>query len=399
MAILLAGGSARLGAQPQIAGCPVFPWNNIWNTRIDQMPVDRGSNDYIATNGDKKSLHPDFGPSNGIPFDIVPESQSTVRLKFTYSAESDPGPYPIPDNPNIENNGDAHVLVIQQGSCRLFELYAVSLAEGTVRAAGSGAIFEMRANKLRPSGWTSADAAGLPVFAGLVRYDEVASGEIRHALRLSAPLVRMGYVWPARHAASKLTGAENPPLGMRFRLKADYDISGFLPENQVILTALKRYGAILADTGSAWFISGAPDQRWDNDRLSELKRVLGSDLEAVDTSSLMLNSDSAQVLPPVIPVSSTMGYSPSPTFDLAAGATQRLVLTGDVTNSTTSNLSEGQTVTFLICQDEAGGHAFQWPENTLGGMRIGQAPGKCSAQQFVVSGKFLYATSPGVADM
>jgi hypothetical protein len=221
-----------------------------------------------------------------------------VSVTFGYDDESDPGPYPIPPDVPIEggpsSNGDRHVLVLDRGHCILYEMYDAWPQPDGSWEAGSGAVFDLNAYDLRPAGWTSADAAGLPILPGLVRYDEVASGEIRHAIRFTAPQTRRAYVWPARHYASSLTGLQYPPMGQRFRLKTGFDMSGFSPEVQVILQAMKTYGIILADNGSSWFISGAPDERWDNDVLHELGQVHGSDFEAVDVSSLMIDPNSGQ---------------------------------------------------------------------------------------------------------
>jgi hypothetical protein len=218
-------------------------------------------------------------------------------------SESDPGPYPIPANAPIEGGpdatGDRHVLVVDRDHCVLYELYHAFPQTGGAWQAGSGAIFNLGSNALRPAGWTSADAAGLPILPGLVRYDEVAAGEIRHALRFTAPDTRHAYVWPARHYASDLTGAQYPPMGQRFRLRAGFDLAPYPPAAQVILRALQTYGLILADNGSPWYISGVPDERWDNDLLHTLDAVIGLDFEAVDVSGLMLDPNSGQVRPPV----------------------------------------------------------------------------------------------------
>jgi hypothetical protein len=292
------------GDSPQHAGCQVFREDNIWNTPIDSMPVDESSGLYIEAIGAGDNLHPDFGSGSwdggpiGIPFLEVDGSQPGVNVAFDYDDESDPGPYPVPPDAPVEGGGDSdgdrHVLVIDRDSCTLYELYYAWPQPDGSWEAGSGAVYDLNSNVLRPEGWTSADAAGLPVYAGLVRFDEVASGEITHALRFSAPHTRDEYVWPARHFASELTGAQYPPMGQRFRLKADYDTSGYSPDVQVILEALKKYGMMLADNGSPWFVSGAPDERWDNDVLSELKQLRGSDFEAVDVSSLMVDPGTGQ---------------------------------------------------------------------------------------------------------
>ena len=301
-------GSAP-SAPPTLGGCPMFPANNVWNTRIDHLPVDTRSNNYINTLGASTGLHPDFGTvwagaPNGIPYTIALSMQAPVSVAFdlySWSAgESDPGPYPIPPGAPIEggpsSDGDRHVLVVQQGSCKLYELYqGYPQPDGSWRA-GSGAVYDLNANTLRPAGWTSADAAGLPILPGLVRYDEVASGAIRHAIRFTAATTRNAYIWPARHAASSNTSLNAPPMGQRFRLKAGVPINTYPAQIQVIFNAFKQYGIILADNGSNWYINGAPDPRWDDDMLvTYFGKLKGSDFEAVDESSLMLNPNSAQV--------------------------------------------------------------------------------------------------------
>ncbi|MBE2199711.1 MAG: hypothetical protein IAE79_13940 [Anaerolinea sp.] len=287
--------------------CSLFPADNIWNARVDNLPIHARSADYIASIGANDTLHPDFGAgvwppgSNspiGIPYVIVPGSQPPVNVTFLYDDESDPGPYPIPPDALIEggpdSDGDRHVLVLDQDDCLLYELYDAWPQADDSWEAGSGAIFDLNSNALRPAGWTSADAAGLPILPGLIRYDEVASGSITHAIRFTASQTQRAYVWPARHYASDITDPTYPPMGQRFRLKTGYDISGFAPEVQVILQAFKTYGLILADNGSDWYISGVPDERWNNDILRELRQVPGSAFEAVDVSALMVDADSGQ---------------------------------------------------------------------------------------------------------
>jgi uncharacterized membrane protein YgcG len=296
-------GASTAQSGPTLEGCPVFPFDNIWNTPVADLPLNPDSSAFINTIGPTRGLHPDFGSGTwdggpiGIPYDVVDASEPKVNVSFDYADESDPGPYPIPPEALIEggsqSSGDRHVLVLDRGNCILYELFSAYPQPDGTWQAGSGAIFDLNSNALRRSGWTSADAAGLPILSGLVRYDEVAAGEIRHALRFTAPQTRSDYVWPARHQASSLTAAQIPPMGQRFRLKADFDISPFSPPIRVILQAMKTYGLILADNGSAWYLSGAPDPRWDNDMLvSELAQVKGSDFEAVDVSTLMLDPDS-----------------------------------------------------------------------------------------------------------
>ena len=301
--------TATPGPLPVIAGCNVFPANNIWNTRVNTLPVDANSTVYVNTIGADTGMHPDFGAGTwnggpiGIPFTTVPTSQPLVAMSFDYEDESDPGPYPIPTNAPIEggpdSEGDRHVLVVRRGACDLHETWNSWPTPDGSWYAGSGARFDLNSNALRPDGWTSADAAGLPVLPGLVRYDEVAAGTINHALRFTVPQTRRAYIWPARHFASDLTGAQYPPMGQRFRLKASFNLSGFSPANQVILRALKTYGMFLADNGSAWYLSGVPDPRWDDDDLHALQTgVHGRDFEAVDESSLMIDPNSAAAHPP-----------------------------------------------------------------------------------------------------
>ena len=302
--VLALASSLRVAAQaPNIESCPVLPADNIWNTPIDWLPVTADSAAYVTTIGASKGLHPDFGSGEydgapiGIPFITVPGSQPKYSATFTYQKESDPGPYAIPLNASIEggssSDGDRHVLSVDTTNCILYELYAAYPEAGGWRA-GSGAIFNLNSNALRPDTWTSTDAAGLPVLPGLVRYDEVASGEIRHAIRFTAPQTRKAHEWPARHDASNLIGSGYPAMGQRFRLKGDFDISGFPSEVQVILKALKKYGMILADNGSSWYLSGAPDPRWNNDNLHTLVNVPGSAFEAVDVSRLMVDANSGR---------------------------------------------------------------------------------------------------------
>ena len=283
-----------------LASCPMFPANNVWNARIDDLPVHALSGDWIDTIGRYEGFHMDFGSGTwdggpiGIPYNIADAGTPTYEVEFDYYGESDDVPYPIPPDPLIEYGSDAHLLTVDRSTCTLYELYAAEYYGGQWYA-GSGAVWDLNSNDLRPAGWTSADAAGLPILPGLVRYDEIVSGAINHAIRFTAEDTN-GYIWPARHLTSNDPGApEIPPMGARFRLKAGYDISGFAPELQVILTAMKRYGIILADNGSPWYVSGAPDERWDNDILHDLDVLTGDDFEAVDESGLMVDPDSGEV--------------------------------------------------------------------------------------------------------
>jgi hypothetical protein len=310
LVVLLALRSTPIRAEqpgqgaPQIESCSVFPPDHIWNARVDTLPVDENSSTYVDTIGPDEEFHMDFGSGEwdggpiGIPFVTVTGSQPGVEVAFTWDDESDPGPYPIPADAPIEggadSEGDRHVIVIDTDHCVLYEVYNAWPQPDGSWEADAGAVFDLTDYALRPEEWTSADAAGLPIFPGLVRYDEVASGRIDHALRFTVPETRQAYIWPARHHASDLEDAQYPPMGQRFRLKADYDISGFSPDAQVIARAMQEYGIILADNGSPWFVSGAPDDRWDNDVLHELDVLTGADFEAVDVSGLMLDPDSGQ---------------------------------------------------------------------------------------------------------
>jgi hypothetical protein len=307
-----ASGALQVGAStpgesvagPEVAGCAILPPADIWNTPVDGLPVDSSSDAYIATIGADDGVHADFGAGEyeggpiGIPYVVVAGDQATIDVSFLYADESDQVQYPLPADAPIEGGpdgtGDRHVLVVDSGDCILYELFNAFPQEDGSWRADSGAVFDLSSSALRPETWTSADAAGLPILPGLVRYDEVAAGEIRHALRFTAPQTRQAYVWPARHFASDEQGTDYPPMGQRFRLRADFDITSFSPDVQVILRALQIYGMILADNGSPWFLSGAPDDRWDNDVLRELGLLVGSDFEAVDISSMMVDPDSGQ---------------------------------------------------------------------------------------------------------
>ncbi len=302
VALLAMTGLATAQA-PTVGNCTVLPANNIWNTRIDQLPVHPSSSTWVNTIGAASHLHPDFGSGLwdggpiGIPYITVPGTQTKYPATFTYQSESDPGPYAIPLNAPIEggsaSTGDRHAIAVDTDNCILYEIYA-AYPQAANWQGGSGAIFNLLSDALRTSTWTSADAAGLPIFPGLVRYDEIVAGQIRHAIRFTVPQTQKAFVWPARHEASSLTGAQYPPMGARFRLKASFDISQFSATNQIILKALQQYGMMLADNGSSWYISGAPDARWNNDDLHALTGIAGSNFEAVDVSPLMVDPNSGQ---------------------------------------------------------------------------------------------------------
>ncbi len=289
-------------------GCPVFPEDNVWHADISDLPVHPRSDDWISSmGGGEQLLQPDFGPSYGeqplpygIPFDVVDGSYPKVEVDFSDGApaESDAGPYPFGADTQIEGgpnaSGDRHAVMIDRDDCVLYELYDARWNDGEPTAF-SGAVFDLRSNDLRPDGWTSADAAGLPILPGLVRRDEVEAGEMDHAIRFTAEQTDQSYLWPARHQAGARSDPTLPPMGARVRLKADYDISGFRFDTQVILRAMKEHGMILADNGSNWFFTGAAEEDWDSEMIDELKTIPASQFEAVDASSLMVSSDSGQV--------------------------------------------------------------------------------------------------------
>jgi hypothetical protein len=284
---------ARAGSAPppREGGCPILPANNQLNRDISHAPLDPRSAAYVASIGLGGHLHPDFGtnPSYGIPYTVVAPGQPKVPITFAeFGEESDPGPYPVPANAPVEGAGEAgdrHVLVLQRGACRLYELYSAR-RHGGGWEAGSGAVFNLRSNALRPEGWTSADAAGLPIMPLLVRYPEVRAGRIDHALRITVERTQRGYIHPATHFASSNSDPSLPPMGLRLRLKASFSLAGFHGESLVVLRACKRYGLIVADNGSSWYITGAPDPRWNDEDLEQIKRVPGSAFEVVQSGPI-----------------------------------------------------------------------------------------------------------------
>lgn len=329
---------ANLGLGANLQGFTPFPADNAWNQDISTAPVDPNSAAIIAFIGAGTGLHPDFGAGlyqgspMGIPYMVVSSAaQPKITVAFGpngYPTEGDPGPMPIPATAPIEggssSTGDRHVLVMDRDTCLLYELYrAFPQANGTWLVDGT-AVWDLKSNTLRPYGWTSADAAGLPIFPGLARYDEVAAGAITHALRFTVPTSRRAYVLPATHWASSNTNPNAPPMGLRVRLKASVDISAYPAQARMVLAALKRYGMILADNGSAWYISGAPDDRWDNDQLSRLSGIKGSDLEVVQMGTVYTSD-------PTGPAPTLSGFGAAPT-SIKAGATAQLSWTS--TNAT-----------------------------------------------------------------
>jgi len=292
---LLTGASAHALRLPTARQCPIFPANNPWNQRVDKLPVSADSAQLISAIGLDAPVHADFGSGKwdggpiGIPFDVVSKKTPRHRVSFEYADESDRVRYPIPQHVHIEGGthatGDRHAILVDKSTCRLYELYDLRRS-GHDWTAGSGAVWNLRSNHLRPAGWTSADAAGLPIFPGLARWDDAARGTIDHALRFTASQTRRAYVYPARHYASSSSDRSLPPMGLRVRLKASVNVASFPKQARIVLRALQRYGMILADNGSPWYISGAPNRHWSNDQLHSLGRLTGADFEVVDTSSL-----------------------------------------------------------------------------------------------------------------
>jgi hypothetical protein len=284
-------GSAAALRLPSAPRCPVFPSSNPWNRRVDKLPVATDSATLIRSIGLDTGLHADFGSGTwdggpiGIPFDVVTRKTPRAKVSFEYADESDRVGYPIPKRVHVEYGSDHHALLVDRDACRLYELGGLTRSGGSWHA-WAGATWSLRSNHVRPATWTSADAAGLPIFPGLARWDEAKRGVIDHALRFTAARTRRAFVYPARHYASASNDPSLPPMGLRVRLKASFDVRPFPRQARIVLVALKRYGMLLADNGSNWYISGAPSPGWSNDQLHTLGRVTGSDFQVVDASSL-----------------------------------------------------------------------------------------------------------------
>jgi hypothetical protein len=301
-------GHAPAGAATQLPGtsCPVFPANNVWNTRVSRLPVHPNSRAWMAAmQSSSRNLHPDFGPAGGgarpygIPWEIVPAGRPLVPVGFQYPEESDPGPYPLAASTPIEGGSDRHAVMVDGSTCSLFELFATTYRPGGQSTAGSGAIWDLRSNALRPAGWTSADAAGLPILAGLVNYDQAASGAMNHAIRVTASCTHRSYLWPARHQAGQ-SNPDCPPMGARFRLRASFT----LPADrcaamcQSVLRTMKLYGLIVADNGSNWYFTGTSDTRWTATQVNQLKQIPAKQLLAVDQSCLRVSANSGRAHQP-----------------------------------------------------------------------------------------------------
>jgi hypothetical protein len=278
--------------------CNVFPANNIWNTDISTLPVNPNSAKWLkAMHAGSTRLHPDFGrPPYGMPFVAVDNTTPTIDVSFQYADESDPGPYPFTAGTPIESGSDRHALMINGDTCVLYELFGAQWNGGSP-TAGSGAIFDLGSNALRPSGWTSADAAGLPIFPGLVRYDEVQAGAIHHAIRFTVACTSRHFLWPARHQAGQ-AGANCPPMGARFRLKWNFDGRAFSADARVVINALKHYGMFVADNGSDWYFQGTEDSGWSDTLLDQLKTIPASAFQAVSEGVCRVSADSAEAACP-----------------------------------------------------------------------------------------------------
>jgi hypothetical protein len=307
VACLCPVSSSVASPPPGAPKCHVLPGNNVWNTDISHLTVNSHSRAWLASmNASSTNLHPDFGPSGGFPYGIpyttVGASHRKVHVKFQYASESDKGPYPFgPDTP-IEGGknagGDRHALMIDRAHCVLYELYAAHFRPNGRSPAGSGAIFDLGSNKLRPATWTSADAAGLPIFPGLLRLDEVeVKGVVDHAIRFTADRTRTRFIWPARHQAGESNNPSLPPMGARFRLKAGFPVKRYRADTQVVLRAMKRYGLLLADNGSDWYFQGAAEKGWPTQLLDELKSIPASAFVAVDEFCLMVSAGSGRADP------------------------------------------------------------------------------------------------------
>jgi hypothetical protein len=354
---LLASGAGAGGAQLPGTGadCPLFPADNVWHADVSRLPVHPRSAAWITSmGGPERRLHPDFGPNDGgrqpygIPYAVVPGSTQKVAVTFDYADESDPGPYPFGPTTPIEGGSDAHALVVDKDRCVLYELFAADW-NGGQPTAGSGAIWDLRSHALRPRGWTSADAAGLPILAGLLRRDEVAAGSVDHAIRLTASRTDRSFLWPARHHAGAANDPSLPPMGAWFRLKANFDLSRFRPDTQVVLRAMQRHGLIVADNGSNWYFTGTSEQGWDTDLLDQLKTVPAGAFEAVDTSSLMADADSGRVAtaaaPPATTAPTATTTRPKPTTTTKQPATATTTATQPPEGSATAVPAPESTTT------------------------------------------------------
>jgi hypothetical protein len=300
---------ARAVPLPLAPNCPIFPDNNVWHSKVTGLPVHKSSKQWIrAMGGPGQLLHPDFGPSSdpqhpyGIAYNVVDGAYPKHTVDFSYGDESDPGPYPVGADTHVEHGSDRHALVIEKDACVLYEIFDFDWNNGDPQG-GSGAVWDLRSNELRPKTWTSADAAGLPIFAGLIRRDEIAAGVIDHPIRVTGEETDQKFIWPARHQAGASRDPSLPPMGARFRLKKRFPMAGYHPETRIVLRAMKRYGLILADNGSNWFFGGAEDIGWPDQVLNELKSIPAGAFVAVATGRIKVSGDSAAVKPKYVGVS------------------------------------------------------------------------------------------------
>lgn len=303
MAALWVPRPAPAVPHPLAPDCAIFPASNVWHSKVTGLPVHRRSKRWIkAMGGRNQLLHPDFGPSDdpdhpyGIAYNVVDGSYPKVTVDFYYGDESDPGPYPVGGDTHVEHGSDRHALVVEKDACVLYEIFDFDWNAGDPQG-GSGAVWDLASNALRPRTWTSADAAGLPIFAGLIRRDEIAAGVVDHAIRVTAEETDQKFVWPARHQAGARRDPSLPPMGARFRLKRKFPMSGYQPETKVVLRAMKRYGLIVADNGSNWYFGGAEDIGWPSEVLDELKSIPAGAFVAVATGRMKVSPDSAAVKP------------------------------------------------------------------------------------------------------
>ena len=297
LVLLVPARSAAASAMPEAPNCPIYMDDDVWHSNVQQMPVHPMSDVWINNLGGRsRLLHPDFGGPYGYQLQVVDNTTPTSRLAFDYADESDNVPYPFTASTPIESGSDAHAFMLNKDTCLLYELFSASWNGGRP-TAGSGAVFDLKKHDLRPLGWTSADAAGLPIWPGVLRFDEVARGFVDHAIRFTAQRTDRSFVWPARHQAGARADTTLPPMGARFRLKRDFSFAGFSPQTQVVLTAMQMYGLILADNGASWFFQGSADGRWSDQLIGELKRIPAGAFEAIDGSSLMLDPNSSRVTP------------------------------------------------------------------------------------------------------
>lgn len=380
--LVIPAAPSAFASAPPAPDCPMLPADNALNTPIDAMPIHARSDAWKASmNSSGSLLHPDFGPSfgdisipYGMPYEVVGASRPKIPISFYYGGESDPGPYPLgPTTPiegGFESGGDRHGLMVDRDTCTLYETYDTHYVSPTGSWAGSGAIWDMESNALRPAGWTSADAAGLPILPTILRFDEVEAGEVNHAIRFTAHATDQSYLWPARHHAGSAANPNLPPMGARFRLSADYDISGYSSRAQVVLRAMKKYGLILADNGSDWYFTGDSNQGWDSDLLDEFKGVPASQFEAVDASSQMISPDSGQARQVGgDPMCDARPTSPKSTGYLAEGATTGSLDTWVLVANPSTTETVGACITFFTGSGVAPGPMIELPPQSRRSVR------------------------------